>query len=120
MSKKVQATAIGIDLGTTYSCVAAWFDQHTRVEILPNEQGNNITPSCVACNEAEQKIKSPGILPTPFLRLMGSRFSDGRLQQDIESWPFKIIEGSADKPIIALEHSIKAQKRNLHRKKYLP
>ncbi|PWA65954.1 heat shock protein 70 family, peptide-binding domain protein [Artemisia annua] len=53
MSRRGQATAIGIDLGTTYSCVAAWFDQHNRVEILPNEQGNNTTPSCVACNDTE-------------------------------------------------------------------
>ena len=48
-----QRTSIGIDLGTTYSCVAAWFDQHNRVEIIPNEQGNKITPSCVAFNEME-------------------------------------------------------------------
>ena len=53
MSRQAHATAIGIDLGTTYSCVAAWFNQHNRVEILPNEQGNNITPSCVASNDAE-------------------------------------------------------------------
>lgn len=53
MSRRGQANAIGIDLGTTYSCVAAWFDQHNRVEILPNEQGNNTTPSCVACNDTE-------------------------------------------------------------------
>ena len=45
--------AIGIDLGTTYSCVAAWFDQHNRVEIIPNEQGNKITPSCLAFNDSQ-------------------------------------------------------------------
>ncbi|PWA57853.1 heat shock protein 70 family, peptide-binding domain protein [Artemisia annua] len=50
MSKR---TAVGIDLGTTYSCVAAWFDKHNRVEIIPNEQGNKITPSCVAWDGAE-------------------------------------------------------------------
>ena len=53
MSRRIQATAIGIDLGTTYSCVAAWIDQQNRVEIIPNEQGNKITPSCVACNKIE-------------------------------------------------------------------
>ncbi|PWA62922.1 heat shock protein 70 family, peptide-binding domain protein [Artemisia annua] len=53
MSRRIQATAIGIDLGTTYSCVAAWIDQQNRVEIIPNEQGNKITPSCVACNKTE-------------------------------------------------------------------
>ncbi|KAM0007912.1 putative Heat shock protein 70 family [Helianthus debilis subsp. tardiflorus] len=43
MAGRVERTAIGIDLGTTYSCVAAWFDK-----IIPNQQGNKITPSCVA------------------------------------------------------------------------
>ncbi|MFS8016630.1 putative Heat shock protein 70 family [Helianthus anomalus] len=53
MSTSVKTTPVGIDLGTTYSCVAAWFDQHNRVEILPNEQGNTVTPSCVACNDKQ-------------------------------------------------------------------
>ncbi|PWA68993.1 heat shock protein 70 family, peptide-binding domain protein [Artemisia annua] len=48
MSKTIGRTAVGIDLGTTYSCVAAWFDKHNRVEMIPNEQGNKTTPSCVA------------------------------------------------------------------------
>ncbi|KAJ0579473.1 putative Heat shock protein 70 family [Helianthus annuus] len=65
MSRSVKTTPVGIHLGTTYSCVAAWFDQHNRVEILPNEQGNTITPSCVAFNDTEllvgrvPKTKSP-------------------------------------------------------------
>ena len=50
MSKGI---AIGIDLGTTYSCVAAWFDQHNRVDIITNEQGNKITPSCVAFSDMD-------------------------------------------------------------------
>ncbi|KAD3067686.1 hypothetical protein E3N88_35566 [Mikania micrantha] len=113
MSKKVQATTIGIDLGTTYSCVAVWFDKHNRVEILPNEQGNNVTPSCVACNEAEllvgegaknQITRNATNTVFDVKRLMGTRFSDSRLQKDIQSWPFKVIEGSTDKPIIVLEH----------------
>ncbi|MFS7997587.1 putative Heat shock protein 70 family [Helianthus anomalus] len=78
MSVRVKTTAIGIDLGTTYSCVAAWFDHHKGVEIIPNEQD-------VKC-------------------LMGSRFSDKRLQEDIQSWPFKVIERSLEKPMIVLEH----------------
>ncbi|MFS7927886.1 putative Heat shock protein 70 family [Helianthus anomalus] len=158
MSTKVKATPIGIDLGTTNSCVVAWFDQHDRVEIFPNEQGNTITPSCVAFNDTEHLVgegaNSAGfwilrklfrskhvkfvVLGTikfekaPFIkfalglhkagpgcqtksphpentifhvkRITGSRFSNIRLQKDIESWPFKVIEGSSDKPMIVLEH----------------
>lgn len=53
MSRKAKGAAIGIDLGTTFSCAAVWIDQKNRVEVILNEQGNNITPSCVAFNDAE-------------------------------------------------------------------
>ncbi|XP_037489690.1 heat shock 70 kDa protein 18-like [Triticum dicoccoides] len=44
--------AIGVDLGTTYSCVAVWRPSHNRVEVVPNDQGNLTTPSCVAFTDA--------------------------------------------------------------------
>ncbi|KAI3807844.1 hypothetical protein L1987_23779 [Smallanthus sonchifolius] len=112
MSTSVKTTPIGIDLGTTYSCVAAWFDQHNRVDILTNEQGNTVTPSCVACNDREllvgegaknQITRNPINTVFDVKRIMGSRFSDTRLQKDIQPWPFKVIEGPRDMPIIVLE-----------------
>ncbi|KAI3762284.1 hypothetical protein L1987_52709 [Smallanthus sonchifolius] len=109
MSSTVATTPIGIDLGTTYS----WFDRHDRVEIFPNEQGYTITPSCMACNDKEllvgdgaknQITRNPTNTVFDVKRIIGSRFSDIRLQKDIESWPFKVTEGYSDKPMIVLEH----------------
>ncbi|KAI3762264.1 hypothetical protein L1987_52689 [Smallanthus sonchifolius] len=95
MSTRVKTIPIGIDLGTTYSCVAAWFDQHNRVEMFPNEQGNTITPSCVACNDTghlvgegakNQITKNPTNTVFDVKRIMGSRFSDTTLQKDIQAF----------------------------------
>ncbi|GJV16306.1 heat shock cognate 70 kDa protein-like protein [Tanacetum coccineum] len=98
MSIRARETKVGIDLGTTYSCVAAWFDKHNRVEIIPNEQGNKVTPSCVAWNGTELMVgeaaknqirRNPNNTVFDVKRLMGTKFSDGRVRKDIESWPFK-------------------------------
>ncbi|XP_076943621.1 heat shock cognate 70 kDa protein-like [Bidens hawaiensis] len=112
MTGRVEGTAIGIDLGTTYSCVAAWFDKHNRVEIIPNQLGNRITPSCVAWDGMQilvgeaaknQITKNPNNTVFDVKRLMGTRFSDGIVQKDICTRPFKVIEGSGEKPIIVFE-----------------
>nr|XP_043632975.1 heat shock cognate 70 kDa protein-like [Erigeron canadensis] len=119
MSKRVRETGIGIDLGTTYSCVAAWFDQHNRVEIIPNQQGNKTTPSCVAWDGTNILIGEPAMNQisrnsknTVFdvKRLMGSRFDDSRVQEDIKSWPFEVNEGCGKKPMVVFRHDSQEKK----------
>ncbi len=56
MAKNNEGFAVGIDLGTTYSCVAVWLDQHQIVEIIHNDQGNRTTPSFIAFNNEQRLI----------------------------------------------------------------
>ncbi|KAJ0449684.1 putative Heat shock protein 70 family [Helianthus annuus] len=108
--------AIGIDLGTTYSCVAVW--KHDRIEIIPNDQGNRTTPSAVAFVDAERLIGDGAKNQAPMnpantvfdsKRLIGRRFSDPKVQEDIKLWPFKVIQGCYDTPKIVVTY--KGQER---------
>ena len=56
MAEKYEGCCVGIDLGTTYSCVAVWNEQHKRVDIIHNEQGNKTTPSFVAFTDKQRLI----------------------------------------------------------------
>ena len=103
-------TAVGIDLGTTYSCVGCW--QNDQVEIIANEQGNRVTPSYVAFTETERLIgdaaKSQVAMNTSNTvfdakRLIGRKFSDASVQSDIKHFPFKVVAGSKDKPMIEVQ-----------------
>ncbi|KAK5779465.1 Hsp70 family ATPase SSA3 PWA37_004339 [Arxiozyma heterogenica] len=101
--------AIGIDLGTTYSCVAHF--TNNRVEIIANDQGNRTTPSYVAFTDTERLIgdaaKNQAALNphnTVFdaKRMIGRKFDDPDISNDIKHFPFKVINRQG-KPIIQVE-----------------
>merc|ERR1719157_44498 len=107
--KKIDGPVIGIDLGTTYSCVGIY--KNGRVEIIPNDQGNRITPSYVAFTEDERLIGEAAknqatVNPAQTLfdvkRLIGRRFKDSTVQKDIKLLPFKIVD-IAGKPQIEVK-----------------
>ena len=99
--------AIGIDLGTTYSCVGIW--QNDRVEIIANDQGNRTTPSFVAFTDSERMIgdaakNQAAMNPTNTVfdakRLIGRRWSDSATQSDMKHFPFGVVQKDGDRPSI--------------------
>lgn len=100
---------IGIDLGTTYSCCAIY--QNDRVEVIANEQGNRTTPSYVAFNDSERLIgdaaknqvaMNPKNTVFDAKRLIGRKFSDFEVQNDMKHWPFEVVNKN-NKPLIKVE-----------------
>lgn len=102
---------IGIDLGTTYSCVGHWVDDH--VEIIPNENGANTTPSWVAFTDNEilvgeaakkQAASNPKNTIFGIKRLMGKRFNDDQVQEDLDDYPFEVTSDPNDIPTIKVHY----------------
>jgi len=103
-------TAIGIDLGTTYSCVGVF--QHGKVEIIANDQGNRTTPSYVAFTDTERLIGdaaknqvaiNPNNTVFDAKRLIGRKFDESTVQSDMKHWPFTVIENGG-KPKLQVEY----------------
>ena len=109
--KKVKGVSVGIDLGTTYSCVGVF--KNGKVEIIANDLGNRITPSWVAFTENERLIGeaaknqaavNPENTVFDVKRLIGRKFADPIVQKDIKLWPFKVESGPDDKPVIVVKY----------------
>ena len=101
---------IGIDLGTTYSCVGVWVDDH--VEIIPNDLGNRTTPSWVAFRGRERLVgetarqqanSNPRNTLYDIKRILGKHFHDETLQADLEHYMFDIVPDNLDRPLIEVD-----------------
>lgn len=105
----VTGPVIGIDLGTTYSCVGIM--KGGKVEILVNDQGNRITPSWVAWNDEERLVgdaaknqysSNPHRTVFDVKRMIGRKFNDRDVQKDMKHFPFKVVNKN-DQPRVQVE-----------------
>jgi len=108
--------AVGIDLGTTYSCVGVW--RNESVDIIANDMGERTTPSYVSFSDTERLIgqaaknqcsRNPTNTIFDAKRLIGRKFSDPIVKSDMKLWPFTVKEGSGGRPVIEVQ--FKGEKR---------
>ena len=104
--------AIGIDLGTTFSCVGVW--KNNKVNIIQNNLGNGVTPSVVAFqgqrrfvgqSAKDKLIKNYNSVVFDSKRFIGRRFTDKEVQEDIQNYPFKMIESKTKKCSVKIEYN---------------
>ncbi len=107
MAKEV---AIGIDLGTSRSCVGVW--SNGKIEIIASDTGSRTTPSMVAFTDVERLIgdgalnqaaANPKNTIYDAKRLIGRDYSDPTVQSDMKLWPFKVEADGSNKPVIVVE-----------------
>ena len=105
-----QELPIGIDLGTTYSCIGVY--RNGTAEIIPNEIGDRTTPSIVCFKDDEiltgeyirnQKIQNPNNTIYAIKRIIGRNFTDIEVQEDIKTFPFKVEKDSENRPKILVK-----------------
>jgi heat shock protein 1/8 len=111
LNNKDNQFVVGFDLGTTYSCVAVWKDG--RSQIIPNEQGFRTTPSYVAFNSTsrligqdakDQCVQNPHNTIYDVKRLIGRKFDDVTVQEDMKNWSFKVSKNAKKQPLILATH----------------
>ena len=108
---ETKGPCIGVDLGTTYSCVAIM--KNNNVEIIANSQGNRTTPSCVSFTDSERLIgdsaknqmsMNPKNTVFDAKRLIGRKFSDATVKSDMKHFPFTVGQGENDKPYVEVSY----------------
>jgi len=108
--KKITGPVIGIDLGTTFSCVGVW--QNGRVEIIANDLGSRTTPSWVAFTETGERLvgesaknqagNNPENTIYDIKRIIGRKFDDPEVQKDLKTYPFKVLN-KGGKPMVQVK-----------------